>query len=50
LGTTEISAFVYGCCGFATTARTGPSSTIRPRYMTAIRSVKRAAVDRSWVI
>ena len=49
-GTTESSAFVYGCCGFLTTAAAGPSSTIRPRYMTAIRSAKRAAVDRSWVI
>ena len=28
----------------------GPSSTIRPRYMTAIRSAKRAAVERSCVI
>jgi hypothetical protein len=27
-----------------------PSSTIRPRYMTAMRSAKGAAVGRSWVI
>ena len=49
-GTTESSAFVYGCCGFRTTAAAGPSSTMRPRYMTAIRCAKRAAVDRSCVI
>ena len=49
-GTTEMSAFVYGCFGFSTTSRAGPSSTIRPRYMTAIRSAKWAAVERSCVI
>ena len=38
LGTTDSRAFVYGCCGFATTSRAGPCSTIRPRYITAIRS------------
>ena len=50
LGTTDSSAFVYGCCGSRTTSRAGPSSTIRPRYITAIRSAKCAAVDRSCVI
>src|SRR5438094_227824 len=49
-GTTESSAFVYGCCGSRMTDCAGPSSTIRPRYMTAMRSAKRAAVERSCVI
>src|SRR5204863_1493492 len=49
-GTTEMSAFVYGWSGVRTTSLAGPSSTIRPRYMTAIRSAKCAAVDRSCVI
>ena len=38
-----------GAAGFEDLAA-GPSSTIRPRYMTAIRSAKWAAVERSWVI
>src|SRR5207244_167990 len=50
LGTTERSAFVYGCCGLRTTSLAGPCSTMRPRYITAIRSAKRAAAERSWVI
>ena len=49
-GTTESSAFVYGWRGRSMTSRAGPSSTIRPRYMTQIRSAKRAAVERSCVI
>ena len=49
-GTTEMRAFVYGCFGSVTTSRADPSSTIRPRYMTAIRSAKWAAVERSCVI
>ena len=49
-GTTEISALVYGCSGLRTTSLAGPSSTIRPRYMTAMRSAKWAAVERSCVI
>src|SRR5581483_4085051 len=49
-GTTERSAFVYGWRGLSITARAGPSSTMRPRYITAIRSAKRAAVERSCVI
>ena len=49
-GTTEISACVYGCCGLPTTVRAGPSSTMRPRYMTTIRSAYCVAVERSCVI
>ena len=36
--------------GSRTTSPAGPSSTIRPRYMTAIRSANSAAVERSCVI
>ena len=49
-GTTESSAFVYGWRGSSITCRAGPSSTMRPRYITQMRSAKRAAVERSWVI
>ena len=47
LGTTDSSAWVYGCCGSRTTSRAEPSSITRPRYMTAMRSAKCAAVERS---
>ena len=48
-GTTEMSAFVYGCCAFRITSRVGPSSTIRPRYITATRSASRQASSGSWL-
>ena len=35
-GTADISARVYGCRGEEKTSSTGPYSTIRPRYITAI--------------
>jgi ATP-dependent DNA helicase RecG len=44
---TEIKDFVYGCCGFERISRVFPISTIRPRYITAILSVKNPAVARS---
>src|SRR3990170_8048233 len=37
-GTTESSARVLGCWGCASIWRVGPISTIRPKYITAIRS------------
>ena len=36
--------------GASNTVAAGPSSTIRPAYMTAIRSQVEASTDRSWVI
>ena len=49
-GSESSSRFVYGCCGRANTASTGPLSTIRPAYMTAIRSQVSASTARSWLI
>ena len=48
-GTTDSSALVYGCCGSASTSSAVPISTIRPRYITAIRSAMFQASPRSWV-
>ena len=48
-GTTDSSALVYGCCGLASTSSASPISTIRPRYITAIRSAMFQASPRSWV-
>ena len=48
-GTTDSSACVYGCCGAASTSSVGPASTIRPRYITAVRSAMFQARPRSWV-
>ena len=44
------SALVYGCRGLAKISSVGPISTIRPRYMIAIRSQKYFADARSWVM
>ena len=44
------SAFVYGWRGLAKISSVGPISTIRPRYMMAIRSQKNFALARSWVM
>ena len=38
VGIAESSATVYGCSGRAKRSADGASSTILPRYMTAIRS------------
>ena len=38
-GIAESSASVYGCVGASYSAAAGPSSTIWPRYITAIRSL-----------
>ena len=46
-GSESSRRFVYGCCGAAKTSRTGPVSTIRPAYMTAIRSQVSASTPRS---
>ena len=49
-GKAAASARVYGCAGAAKTSWLGPSSTIRPAYMTAIRWHTAASVDRSCVM
>ena len=49
-GMESMSAFVYGCFGFATTSSAGPSSTILPRYMTPIRSAMYCTTARSWLM
>ena len=48
-GTTSSRARVYGCRGRRSTSSVGPSSTIRPRYITATRSATVQARPRSWV-
>ena len=40
---------VYGCCGSASTSSVVPISTMRPRYITAMRSAMFHATPRSWV-
>src|SRR5437667_1308827 len=49
-GTAERSARVEGWVGWAMTSSVGASSTIRPRYMTAIRSAMYRATAMSWVM
>ena len=49
-GIAASSALVYGCLGLSKISSVGPSSTIRPRYMIAIRSQKNFALARSWVM
>ena len=49
-GNAAASAPVYGWAGAANTSCAGPSSTILPAYMTAIREQCAASVDRSWVM
>ena len=44
------SSRVYGCAGSANTSRAGPSSTIRPAYITATRSQASAMIPRLCVI
>ena len=49
-GIAASSALVYGCLGSAKISSVAPISTIRPRYMIAIRSQKNFALARSWVM
>jgi hypothetical protein len=49
-GETETSASVYGLRGSRMTSSALPSSMIRPRYITAIRSAITQASERSWVM
>ena len=49
-GTAATSACVYGCPGRSITSRASPCSTMRPRYITAIRSHSAQARLRSWVM
>ncbi len=49
-GDAETNAAVYGCFGRAITSRAGPSSTMRPRYMTATRSEMFCTSARSCAI
>ena len=46
-GIAESSASVYGCFGRAYTSSAGPCSTIRPRYITAMRSLTWRTTARS---
>src|SRR6056297_2649341 len=48
--TAVIKALVYGCIELSMTLLGLPISTIFPKYITAILSVKYLAVDRSWVM
>ena len=49
-GNAAASARVYGCTASAKTLSLGPSSTIRPAYITAIRLQMSASVERSCVM
>ena len=49
-GNAAASARVYGCAASANTLSFGPSSTIRPAYITAIRRQMFASVERSCVM
>ena len=48
-GIAPISLRVYGCAGSAKSAFTGPSSTMRPAYMTSTRWARAATTARSWL-
>ena len=50
IGTADSSATEYGCSGSRLSSRDGASSTIRPRYITAIRSLMWRTTDRSWAM
>ena len=47
-GTAASSIRVYGCWGSETISSVGPTSTIRPRYMTATMSLTNRTVARLW--
>ena len=49
-GTRRRAHACTGARAAANTSRSGPSSTIRPAYMTASRRQTAASVDRSWVM
>ena len=42
------SALVYGCSGLADSSSLSPTSTILPRYITAMRWLMWVTVARSW--
>ena len=50
IGMADRSATVYGWSGSALRSRDDASSTIRPRYITAIRSLMCCTTDRSWAM
>ncbi len=46
----ETSACAYGCAGAASTSSGSPSSTMRPRYITATRWLSWRTARRSWLM
>ena len=48
LGADSSRAAVYGCLGLAKMSSVRPSSTMRPRYITATRSARNRTVVKSW--
>src|SRR2546428_13629318 len=50
MGTAERCARGEGCVGCAMTSSVGAVSTIRPRYLTAIRSYLESATARYWAM
>ena len=48
-GAAAVRYRVYGCDGDSKIVRVGPSSTMRPAYITATRSARLATTARSWV-
>ena len=49
-GIDETSSRVYGCTGSSNSAVVSPSSQIRPRYITATRSLMLRTTPRSWAM
>ena len=49
-GSDRSSPTVYGCCGLSNTWSLGPSSTIRPAYITPTRSHSERMIPRLWAI
>src|SRR5437773_1760400 len=47
MGTAESTASVYGCCGLANDSSATATSTLRPRYMPALRPLMCLTTDRS---
>ena len=50
MGMAERSATLYGWSGFRFSSREGATSTMRPRYMTAMRSLMWRTTERSWAM
>lgn len=48
-GTAPISPRVYGCKGSANNRSVGPSSMMRPAYMTATSDASPLTTARSWL-